>query len=264
LQLTFQFMMTRLPALRHILPALLLATSACTPQLAYQVLETHAATSSANPDVLLDYNFWNEGGVVACTVRNQTDAPLYVDLNRTQLIINGLAQDYYSDEQQTTTIARGRSMATAYASPWLGYYTPGSASTQSSNSRTLHAKPLLQVPPRAAIVIGGLSAVPTRLFHCDLEKWRSSKPATVAFTEEASPLKFRQFLTYSRRPDGSDARTIDHAFWVEKVSNMSLASFQGNRVRDESCGRKLATSHGAMPYAKAGNLYVAFRPASPL
>lgn len=241
--------------LYRLLPALLLLTPACTPQLAYQVLETHApATPTANTDLRLDYNFWNEDGGVSCTVTNLTAAPLYVDLGRTQLIVNGMAQDYYQDEELTTTtaVARARSL--------YGY--SGVTSTQSARTRAQRPRPVLQVPPHAAIVVGGLSAVPTRVLSCELDKWKTSKPATVSFTEADSPLKFRQFLTYSARPDGAEPRTLDHAFWVERVSNMSSGSFQGATVKDERCGKKLLTTHPALPYAKNGNLYVAFRPAS--
>ena len=241
--------------LKRLLPAILLLAPACTPQLAYQVLETHApVVPTANADLRLDYDFWHEDGGVVCTVTNLTAAPLYVDLSRTQLIVNGLAQDYYQDEELTTTIAVARTHSL------YGY--SGATSTQSARTRAQRARPMLQVPPHAAIVVSGLSAVPSRLLHCELEKWKASKPATVSFTEANSPLKFRQFLTYSARPDGSEPRTMDHAFWVERISNMSLGSFRGASVKDERCGKKMLTTHAAMPYAKEGSLYVAFRPAS--
>lgn len=246
--------------LRYWLPAFTLAAAtSCTPQLAYQVLETHAsATPTANNDLRLDYNFWHEDGGVSCTVTNLTNAPLYVDLGRTQLIVNGLAQDYYQDEELTTTTAVARTRPAMY-----GYYGGGTVS-QSARTRSHRPRPILQVPPHAAIVIDGLSAVPTRVVHCELDKWRMTKPATVSFTEADSPLKFRQFLTYSTRPDGAEARTMDHAFWVERVSNMSPGSFRGPAVKEERCGKKLMTTHPAMPYAKSGNLYVVFRPISTL
>ena len=238
----------------------LAAATACTPQLAYQVLETHAlAAPTADQTLALSYDFWSDGGQITCTVRNLTDAPVYLDLNRTQLVVNDLAQDYYQDEDLTTTtaVARARPVYGGYGS---GLFYNGTASTQSASSRRRRPKPVLQVPPRAAVVIGSPSAVPARLRHCDLQKWRNSQPATVAFTEATSPLRLRQFLTYSLRPDGTEPRTLDHGFWVERISNMSPASFQGARIPDERCGKKLLTTHGAMPYAKTGNMYVVFRP----
>ena len=146
---------------------LLLAGSACTPQLAYQVLETHAATPGATDQTLaLDYNFWNADGVVYCTVKNLTESSIYLDLNRSHLIVNGFVQDYYTDEEQTTSVVRSR---TSY-SPLLAAY--GSSSSQSASSRRTKEKAVRHLPPHSSLVIGGVSAAPHRLLACDLDKWR--------------------------------------------------------------------------------------------
>ncbi len=230
------------------------------------MLETRPASVPPPPNADLDlaFDFWQEGGVLSCTVRNLTDHPLYLDLSRTQLIINGLAHDYYADEQTTATSTRARAVATWEPTALLGRYAPGTAAASLSSSRTLRPKPVLQVPPQAAVVVGGLSAVPAPLLACELNKWKTRTPATLGYSETTSPLRFRQFLTYSAHPDGHDPRTLDHGFWVERVSNMSAASFRGPLLKDERCGRKLLTTHPTLPYAKRGNLYVAFRPVSTL
>ncbi|RYE52194.1 MAG: hypothetical protein EOP48_16975 [Sphingobacteriales bacterium] len=217
--------------------------TSCTENV-YQLIQTSSKVPvkenkylSNNQDVTLSYDFWQGNGQMTYNFHNNSEKPVYVDLNRSHLIINGLSMDYYQDREQNTTVSQGNSKT---------YYSRASTERAINNvnySTKEKMKQIIEVPPHSYISIGGVNIVSTPIFYCELRNYNYKKNTSVSFTEQNTPINFRNFVTYSSSLDFSQTKTIDDQFWVEKIENMTETNFKTNRKKYKACSKSNAASY---------------------
>ena len=83
-----------------------------------------------NDSVCIIYNFHGEDGPVLVTVQNKMDEPLFVDWQRSALIVNGKATSYYKDAIPVEGVTESSSYGSSYN--WDRQY--GSVSSRSRGS----------------------------------------------------------------------------------------------------------------------------------
>ena len=246
--------------------ALATVLAGCSPQFAYQVFETRPETARApaQPALDLTYDFWHPDGYVGAVLTNPSAAPVYVDLTRAHLIVNGQSYDYYSDSETTTSSTVGRSAGarrTGYNSLFqtLDQRSAG-VSVESSTSMQVRAKTVIELPPGAHRAVRLMPVVGGPVNTCALDAYDRRKNAVATYDSASTPLRFRLYFTYSRQPDLSAPEVLDFGFRVEKITAMLAGAFFGaRRMNVDPCsGKKLMTSSSAYPFAKPTNLYVAF------
>jgi hypothetical protein len=99
-------------------------SSSCNTKM-YQVLETGSPELSEksdslifeNSDVKVSYDFWTNGGKVDFLIFNKLNAPIYVDWDKSHLIYNGVAYEYWYDSQQASSMIS--STSTGSSNAWV-------------------------------------------------------------------------------------------------------------------------------------------------
>lgn len=240
---------------------LALLLTSCTPQFAYQVLETRPEAAHAPIAAALDltYDFWQPDGQVGCTLTNTTTGPVYLDLQRAHLVVNGATFDYYTDSEVSSTETVGR---TGAVSGWDRFGRPAAAavSAVSSASLRVRAQAVHEIPPGAHLAVRPMQALGGPISACKLNDFDARRNAVATYDSVTTPLRFRLYFTYSRRPDLSAPEVLDFGFRVEKITAMTAGAFQGPRQpqTDPCTGRKLMQYESAYPFANSARLYLSF------
>ena len=111
---------------------LALLTISCQPYY-YQVYEVTSQDVSQGGDVLLSenedcrvtYNLWSENGDVSFLFFNKTDSNLYVVMPKSFFILNGIANDYYTQSIYGMSVTNAISATASTGVGIQGYLTNG-------------------------------------------------------------------------------------------------------------------------------------------
>ena len=238
-----------------VLSALLLTS--CSLKTYYQVYELRSddvrkTTSNLqyeNDDCMITYNMWSKGGNASFLITNKTDRNLFVVMPKSFFILNGVANDYYSESVygSSVTAASGASVSTsatvgAYLTDSRYWYpitisrgyseSSGVAVTKSVETKETA---LVCVPPRAAKFIRGFNIYDDVYKKCGDAKHNYPKTTSdiIRYNENNTPISFRNRIAYAFDEQLTDIKYIDHHFWMASVQNFSeKAALNKERVED--------------------------------
>lgn len=175
-----------------------------------------------NDSIRLVYNFYGKNAPVNITVQNKLKVPVYIDWQRSALVLNDKTVTYAPAELKIDGSYHG------------GSYNFGNRSGYGVNSGHIRASASLPptvefIPPQAFLTRNPLvitnkyiDTIPETAFkrtrHIPVEGLSVSvRKAT--FTEETSPLRFRSFLTYMIGESSAKPQSIEHSFYVSELIN---------------------------------------------
>ena len=219
----------------------------------YSVLESNDAVGEKNDDkdfviendsVCIYYCFYGEDAPISITVYNKMDEPLFVDWQRSALIIDDVATSYYQEnapiQGQTESSSYGDSFS------WSRRYSSTDAySSGSFAGQIALPKGVSFIPPRSKV-----ESTPLRLTNFPFDripkgayttqKFAKSNSDVVnvkvkKFTEDDSPLSFRSYLSlYTANPEngGKNYSSYESSFYVAqliKTGNVPPASFDAGK-----------------------------------
>ena len=163
-----------------------------------------------NDSVFISYCFYGEDAPISITVYNKMDEPLFVDWQRSALIIDDVATSYYQEKAPI----QGQTESS---------YIPPKSKVESTPLR-LSNFPFDQIPKdqytRQKFAKSNSSVVTVRVKK---------------FTEEDTPLAFRSYLSlYTADQDNGKRKysTFESSFYVSqliKTGNVSPASFDAGK-----------------------------------
>lgn len=202
-------------------------------------------------------DFWSDGGNGSFMIYNKTDSNLYLDLGKSHLIINGLAQTYFQNrifsKSSSSSISIGSSYTTGYANKYTSYasyggsYAKYSGITATSAAAATNATGfsvsygeirIICIPPKSGKAIDGFALISTPYRDCDLYRFPSKKSQpSKKFTNENSPLKFTNSITFGFDEEVSNPIIVELSFWVSEIDNFIRDNFIGIR-QIEYCGQK--------------------------
>jgi hypothetical protein len=173
-----------------------------------------------NDSLKVIYNFFGKSGPIHISIQNKMGVPVYIDWQRSAIIVNGKVKPYATSEMKIEGSFEGSS----YNFRNSGY---------SVNGGQLQAKAVLPptidfIPPRAIInknpmyVSGFNGRIPDTAFH--KLKYAVAEGVTVkvkkaTFTEATTPLGFRSFITYMVGEPGTKPFAFESSFFVSEVMN---------------------------------------------
>jgi hypothetical protein len=170
-----------------------------------------------NDSLKLVYNFNGYKGPIHITIQNKLGVPVYVDWQRSAIIVNDKIKPYVSAETkiegsfesssyQTSGVNRGQLQATAVLPPTIDF-----------------------IPPRAIInknamyVTNGFnSRIPDTAFQklkYTIAEGVTARVKKATFTEATSPLRFRSFITYMIGEPGTKSFAFENSFFISEVMN---------------------------------------------
>jgi hypothetical protein len=126
----------------HIAIISIILFSSCQPMLYYQMYEVKPTKKTApiNDELVyedsnckISYNFWSNGGNAGFRFYNKTNDDIYLLLDKSNFILNGVAYDYYKNREYTTS--KGSAIASSKFSQ-SGASVSASGSVQNGTTTT--------------------------------------------------------------------------------------------------------------------------------
>ncbi|ALO15049.1 hypothetical protein L21SP5_01399 [Salinivirga cyanobacteriivorans] len=187
-----------------------------------------------NPDVRITYNLWSEHGNSSFWVHNKSNTDVLIDLNRSHLIINGVAHTYFQSRIFTTIDES--SISAGQVSGLANRYSKSELSIKHTEEKIEQEQ--VRIPPGAAKKVTGFSIMKNIYRDCDLIRITDRKENSMKkFTKDASPLVFSNLITYRRENNDAVLQKIEHEFYISQIINYPAGSFIDTRPI-EFCGEK--------------------------
>lgn len=179
-----------------------------------------------NDSVMVSYCFYGENAPVTITIFNKLDEPLYVDWQRSALIVGDMATSFYKDNVPIRGVTASNSQSTTYrwGSRWSS--TDGT-SYGSFAGEMLVPKGMEFIPPKSKVEASQLklenlpfNRLPKEIFATTRFARLNQTVAnlkTVNFTEEDSPLRFRIYLSLFTDKENPKYRTYESSFYISRL-----------------------------------------------
>lgn len=236
----------------------------CATYKSFQVMETESTDAtfkdgkylSENNDIELSYDFWNNAPNMYFSIFNKTDKPLYVDFDRSHLILNGQSFDYYQDLEEVSSISTSKKVSNYY-----GYGHASSSAYQSQNTKIFKRKRIIEIPPKSFITFRDNVNLTYSFDNCEAANVKKGAPYIASFEENNSPFKFRNYISYCRNADMQNIEVLENSFWMSKLSIVSENDFKTNSTEKTfNCsGGTMGTKMVVYPYESPKNIYCEFK-----
>jgi hypothetical protein len=190
-----------------------------------------------NDSIKITYSLWGLRGPVSFIIENKHDKPLYINWQKSSLIMDGQKRDYWRDVTTSSTVTetsnRGFSIVDRDGDFHHFGTTRGFSSTTTIRDEKITFLPShTRANKRKFIILTQnsytLNKDATKTEFTFYEKPRK-KPDYVYekfYVEGYSPFQFRNFLTLSFEGEGINEFYLDHEFYVAKITEMKQSQFE--------------------------------------
>ncbi len=184
------------------------------------------------PDsVNVSYGFWSNGGCFSLVVLNDRTRPIYMDLKKCILFVNGSSRSYW--DNKTTIITSETPYVNLYGVP-----------TKINSGVFNNPERIVFIAPKSsyAITFKGMPTFEGQFrneFEADTSIIRPGEPAIFktiikrTFTIENSPVIIRNYLTFSDKENFNSEFVIESNWWANQIFTVKKAKFY---KYDESSG----------------------------
>lgn len=228
-----------------------------------------------NDSVSITYSFNGENAPVKISIYNKLDEPLFVDWQRSALIVGDVSTSYF--HENATIKGKTESHSTGEAYKLSRRYTlTDNSSSGSFSGEVQMPKGVESIPPKSRIEsvmleLDNLSFKDIPNHEYEKQPFAKSNSELVSlrvreYTEEDSPLRFRSYLAlYTTYPNGDkkEYRSFERSFYLStlvKAGNVAPSNFlaiqkgDGNYfyVHDYKKGRNAGLIIGAVAIGTAG------------
>jgi hypothetical protein len=212
-----------------------------------------------NDTLKIAYNFWAPSGQMEFTITNKLSQPLYINWKSSALMLNGKKHNYYSESYTQTT--KGKSGGYILSVPADGIAHNFQVGNSGSVTYIEKNDPVSFVLPNSGQTFhfSGLynefvykmkkDAIAKEVPRTDNEE-KTTRIKTSDFTEQNSPVTFRNFLTCSLNENGTSPFYLDHSFYVGNVTEMSYQQMMGKKTKTDD------SKNYERPFRKPENFYM--------
>lgn len=237
------------------------AFTSCKSSFYYQVYKTEASQEMIHKDnkityedenCIVSYNLWKDGGNMGFMFTNKTDKDIYLNLEQSYFILNGISYNYYKDRVFTSAVSSGVSeSSSAIASKsmmglnYLNLFQTNKASVSSStgivsssgSSISYNEQKIVCIPPKTAKIVNEYNISTSLIRDCDLLRYPSrNRIKTLYFSKNESPLVFSNRITYTLE-NSSNFIKFENEFYVTEVTNYPEKEII-EKEYEEFCGEK--------------------------
>jgi hypothetical protein len=198
------------------------------------------------------YNLWSADGNIGFRFFNKSNKSIYLNLEESFFIINGMANNYFQNRTFTKSSNIGtsssQSLGASKSISGLNYldllqtnriYAANSVGIISTSGYSIsyNEEKVVCIPSKTSKIITEYSINETRFRNCDLFGYPKKKQIkTVNFTKENSPLVFSNRLVYYIDLKDKPIQ-FDNSFYVTEITNYPENEMYEN-IREEFCGQK--------------------------
>lgn len=220
---------------------------------------------SGERDITVVYSFWGDHGRMAFIVQNNSDRAIYIDWFKSSMVLQGVRHPYWKDLQVMSSngVSQALSMTKRNNQSPFSPFDLSSLSIEAHSSLTVVSKQerISFLPPKARLVVETPHNLVDSIFTKNWEERevqasynpnRSTMVKVKTFDRSNSPLAFRNYMSWSFTENFENEFSVDHEFWVEKVTSMTHGQFKG-LVRNEE--GQLVPGY---PYRSPKRFYIQF------
>lgn len=247
-----------------IITSLTIILSSCMPPSFFQVYKVKPSeniVSKENALVYEDdnckvyYNFWEEGGNVGFRFYNKTENQIYLNLEESFFILNGIAYDYYKNRVFTKSKTSGTSLSNSASLSesvtGVNYYDliqtnkleiSSNIGTASSfgYSVSYNEEKIICIPAHTSKIIMEYKVNETLYRDCELFRFPTKKQIkTKTFSKSDSPIVFSNKIAYYLG-NSDNLNVFKNEFFISEISNHPYSEIIEEKY-DEYCGEKSLT-----------------------
>jgi hypothetical protein len=238
------------------------ALISCSPSY-YQLYSTKASSmvqeegnsfTYEDENCIVTYNFWADGGQVWFKFYNKSDSEIHLHLDKSYLVLNGVAMNYYQNRVFTYSTSSGTAISktggiqrsitglnafnnlqtdkTSISTTRTGIRTSGEAIS-------FNEERVLIIPAKTAKIVQEHILNNSIYRDCNLLRYpRSKNGSSVSFSETNSPIVFKNLIQYSL--EKSEAlKMVENHFFISTISNFNESGMY-EYIYPEFCGTKSA------------------------
>ncbi len=197
-----------------------------------------------NEDIKVTYDMWSENGIMYFSLYNKADKPMYIDWKRSVCVYNDWKNDYWVEKTtsqtylvptgtgKNVTYERKVSTVTAerytfipphtYVSVPMSYSIASNSNLQANTTQTSESKATVVVTDNLKYdKTASKVKIPSTTGKGTVKAYEKT------FSKETSPIRFRNFLTYSFDENFKTEKYIENEWYVSKYTQMSTKNFLG-------------------------------------
>lgn len=259
----------------------LLVLSSCTPMTYYQVYKAVPVGEMKNESSTLvyedenckiSYNLWSEGGNAGFYFYNKTDRNIYLNLDESFFVLNGVAYDYYRNRSfsNSTMLGISSTSSASYSKAvtgvnYLNYLqtnrlqlsvNSGSVSS-SGHTVTYDEKKVICIPSKTLKRVEEYKITEAIYRCCDLFRYPSKKKVTTKkFDSLLSPYTFCNIIAY-KLADSDSLVKIRNVFYVSEITNYPKSMFTESRY-DKFCEQESYTKSSYFKFDSPDKFYIKY------
>lgn len=180
----------------------------------------------------ITYDFWSNGGDIGFAFYNKSDKYIYLNLEESFFIKNGVVYDYYKNRTysslHTLSTINNVSSSSLYLfnTPYMlgsvgavnsiSYY----SSLYNSNSESYEENKIICIPPKTSRYFSEYKLTNSIYRSCNIYRYPRKKDANKEYFELInSPLRFGNIISYSFKKNSEDLIRVENNFFVNSVTN---------------------------------------------
>lgn len=220
----------------------------------------------------VSYNLWGEGGNIGFQFFNKTDKNIYLNLEESFFILNGVSYNYYKNRVFTSSTSSGattsRGTTATKSVTGLNYLdliqtnrisatnTVG-LMTSAGLSVSYNEEKIVCIPSKTSKIISEYRINESLFRDCDLFKYPTKKQIkSKTFSKEQSPLVFSNRIAYTMGQTDNLIK-FENEFYVTEISNYPESEMFESEY-DEYCGQKSLAMTKFVKNISADKFYIKY------
>lgn len=204
----------------------------------------------------ISYNLWDEGGNIGFIFHNKTDKNIYLNLDESFFVLNGISYDYYKNRILTNSISSAisssKSATASKSETGINYrdliqtnqitaINAVGLSASSGYSVSFNEKKIICIPFHTSKIITEYKINQSLFRDCDLYKYPTKRLIkTINFTKSESPLVFSNRISYAVGITDKFLN-LENEFYVSEITNYPENEITETN-KDEYCKEKSMTT----------------------
>ncbi len=218
------------------------------------------------------YNFWGEGGNVGFQFYNKTETNIYLNLDESFFVLNGVAFDYFKNRIFTNSTSSGtttsKSATVSKSVSGINLFdllqtnriqasSNTGLTTLTGNSISFNEAKLICIPSKTSKIITEYNINDYLYRDCDLYKYPTKKQVkSKSFSKTDSPIIFSNRITYTVERSENKIH-FENEFYISEISNYPEGEMLESKF-DEFCGQKSGVKTKYFRNASPDKFYIKY------
>lgn len=240
---------------------LALIMTSCSSTSFYQVYKTTASDKInvkenslvyEDQNCTISYNFWQNEGNIGFRFFNKTDKNIYLNLDESFFVFNGISNNYYKNrvftnsESSGVVVSKGATASKSFSgnnflnllqTNLISASSSSSSMGSSGSSVSYNEEKVICIPPNTAKIISEYNINGYLFRDCDLLKYPTKKEVkSKNFSKSTSPIIFSNIITYQLAQSETQNK-VQNEFYVSEITNLPESVMYASKT-EEYCGKK--------------------------